>query len=463
MANGVDDTWRVWCDLRRKEDELKWCGHHPGMGPQYDSMGRGADASRYHGWGYETMGRVNRVRQALRDSEDLAQTMIVRRLSGINLSTIWHILVSACEDIALIYGGSVLAGGLVGGVGGAFFGGIGAVPGAAAGAAAGSQVGGWVLAMLGLKSLVHGVANAIPEALSYYEKGFREAWGPTRHDRRHSMGASMRGNPSAAAFYLANGHVIMVTAILSVLVAYFTRGKGDKAVLLEEIRTSPRLGPKVATWVEQNEDKLRNQAALRPHSGGGMARDEPPLRSRAPSKEREPYRPRVMPQKKVPCFTTKGLPQGSVPEFDRQLAGQEHGVNKMTVDEYIKGRAAFEAGSSVRNPTVARNARADYMEALKNSLAEEYQLQGISPFEAEQKAFKEASERMKTLAALHNPDMVAGGKDVISDFGDRSINSRIGAQWNKGERLAELDRAANAIPEAMRGAMRMNAKLERCK
>lgn len=218
---GINDMWRVWSNLQRKEDELKWGGYHSGAGQQYDSMGRRASSSSHFGgdWGREQMGRVNRLRKALDDSGPMAQRMVVDRLSGINLSTIWHILVSACQDVALYYGGSVAAGGIVGGVGGAFFGGVGAFPGAAAGAAAGSYVGGVVLAMVGLKSLVEEVADAIPESLSYYHKGFVEAWGPLRQDPQHGLSVGSRGDPSAAAFDFAQGHVILITAILAALVA----------------------------------------------------------------------------------------------------------------------------------------------------------------------------------------------------------------------------------------------------
>ena len=198
-----------------------------------------------------------------------AQHLIASRLSGINLSSIWGILMAVCEDIALYYGGSVIAGGLIGGVGGVFLGGVGAIPGAAAGAAAGSHVGGAVLSMLGLKSLVAGVFQSVPEALEYYETGFREAWGPTRQDRLSCFGATAWGSPSAAAFHLAQGHVIMVTTILAVLLAYVTRGRGDKAAALKEISQSPRLGPKVAQWVEQNEVELSHHPLLRPRDGGG--------------------------------------------------------------------------------------------------------------------------------------------------------------------------------------------------
>ncbi len=467
MSFDVDDTGQIWSKLQRKEDELKWGGQIPGFGPRHDSMGRPANSSSHFaaGWSHEQMGRVNRVRTALRDSGPMAQRMVEQTLSGINLSSIWHILIATCEDIALYYGGSVVAGGLIGGVGGAFAGGVGAIPGVAVGAAAGGVVGGWVLALLGLKSLITGVAQAIPDALRYYEKGFLEAWGPTRQDSRYGFGSDSRGDPSSAAFLLANGHVLMVSAILSVLAAYVMRGKGDMSTQLKDIRGSGRLGPKVARWVEENQDKLRQHFGQRSRAHGTMPREEvpPPKRRREPEEERQPERPNGMPQKKVPCFKTNGLPQGSVPEFDRQLAGQEAGINNMTVEEYLKGREAFDSRKSVRDPKIARDARADYREKITKELSDSLQEEGLSRSEAKAKAAEMAAEKMKTLAALHNPDMVAGGKDVISDFGNRNINSRIGAQWNKGNRLLELDTAANNIPESLQANTKMNAKLERCK
>ncbi len=467
MSFDVDDSGQIWSKLQRKEDELKWGGRVPGFGSRHDGMGRPADASSHFaaGWSPQQMGRVNRVRMALRDSGPMAQRMVEQTLSGINLSSIWHILIAACEDIALYYGGAVLAGGFIGGVTGAFAGGVGAIPGMSAGAAAGGVVGGWVLALLGLQSLVAGVIQAIPDALRYYEKGFLEAWGPSRQDSRHSFGATSRGDPSSAAFLLANGHVLMVSAILSVLAAYVMKGKGDMSLVLKDIRDSARLGSKVARWVEQNQEKLRQQFAQRTRGHGTLPPDEPqlPKRRREPDEERKPERPNGMPQKKVPCFKTNGLPQGSVPEFDRQLAGQEAGINRMTVEEYINGRDAFDTGKSVRDPKLAKEARSYYQETLKIHLMDDYRGQGFSPIEAEEKAIAEAAGKMKTLAALHNPDMVAGGKDVISDFGNRNINSRIGAQWKKGKRLTELDNAANHVPAATRSSTKMNAQLERCK
>ncbi len=459
MSFDMDDISHVWSNLRSKENELKWGGNRYGGGPQYDSMGRPATSSSYFnaGWRFEQMGRVERVRQALDDSGPMAERMIAQTLSDINFSSIWHTLISACQDIALYYGGSVAAGALIG----SFFGGVGAIPGAAAG----SVVGGWALSFVGLKSLVEGVTLAIPEAFHYYEKGFLEAWGPTRQDHRNAFGGSSRGDPGSAAFLLANGHVVMVSALLAVMVAYLTHGKGDKPARLNDIRQSPRLGPRMPRWIEDNEEKLSRRFTRRKQGSGVLPPEEPlPLkRKRKPEEDRKPDRRNEMPTKKLPCFTTKGLPQGSVPEFDRQLAGQEAGINNMTVDEYVNGREAFKSGDSVRDPKIARKSRMGYEVTLKKKLMDDYRAEGFSPREAKQKAVGAAAEKMKTLAALHNPDMVAGGKDVVSDFGDRNINSRIGAQWNKSERLFELDRAANDIPKSLRRGTKMNAKLERCK
>ena len=50
MSNGGNDTWRIWNDLKRKEEEL------------------GGAAAGFVGWGLDQIGRVDRVRKALDDS-----------------------------------------------------------------------------------------------------------------------------------------------------------------------------------------------------------------------------------------------------------------------------------------------------------------------------------------------------------------------------------------------------------
>lgn len=188
-----------------------------------------------------------------------------------------------------------------------------------------------------------------------------------------------------------------------------------------------------------------------PHTGEG-----PNLH---PENPREP-KLREMPEKKVPCFKSDGLPASKATEMERQLAGQQTGLNNMTVQEYLEGRERFKQfGRGSGKP--AADARVAYEAELAEKLTDSYVKAGLSPEAAEAKAAADAADRMNTLAALHNPDMVAGGHNTITDMGDRGVNSSIGSQW-KG-RVDELDRAARAVPPGDRSMTRMNTKLERCK
>ncbi|WP_371868739.1 DUF6861 domain-containing protein [Pseudoduganella ginsengisoli] len=116
--------------------------------------------------------------------------------------------------------------------------GVGAAPGAVIGTAAGAQVGTWVMALMGLKELADGLAEMLPAALDQSERGFREAWGAAPEDRRDAWKSPASGNTYTAAWHLSLGHAIMMAAILTALVAYLARGRGNKAVLMQEIRKS---------------------------------------------------------------------------------------------------------------------------------------------------------------------------------------------------------------------------------
>jgi Novel toxin 15 len=89
-----------------------------------------------------------------------------------------------------------------------------------------------------------------------------------------------------------------------------------------------------------------------------------------PPKKPEPHaQPQVMPQKKVRCFEPNDLPKARYPEMDRQLGGQERGLNEMTVDEYLKGRNAFDPAN--RDPRIAKVARAECEQDLTRKLKEQ--------------------------------------------------------------------------------------------
>ncbi|ORC56243.1 hypothetical protein BZK31_23760, partial [Pseudomonas floridensis] len=168
-----------------------------------------------------------------------------------------------------------------------------------------------------------------------------------------------------------------------------------------------------------------------------------------------------MPEHKVPCFNVSPKHFDRIPEFDRQLAGQQKGLNDLTVDEYLKGRKAFKNGNATRDPKVAEDARKVLTLEMEARITSMLRLNGAGLEEAEHEAKKMVSQKMTTLAALHNPDMIAGGKDVINDLGDRRINSSIGPQWSS--RIGGLDNAASQIPDALRNTTNIHARLERCR
>jgi len=160
----------------------------------------------------------------------------------------------------------------------------------------------------------------------------------------------------------------------------------------------------------------------------------------------------------VNCFKAGKKTQGKIPEYDRQLAGQEKGINDMTVQQYLDGRAAFDPAN--RSSSVAESARLAYSNKLTVNNEAALFAAGIDGEEALSQAQAMTKETMNTLAALHNPDMIAGGVDVISDFGDRGVNSSIGGQWK--DRIGDLDKAAEQVPESERVSAKMNVKLVRC-
>ncbi|WP_338768686.1 DUF6861 domain-containing protein [Massilia sp. METH4] len=276
MLQNSKEQVHFWRELERAERWLS-TGAGAAVGRIYDTMGRpGAQAFAGYGSQLAAAGaRVDRVREALDQSGPMAKRLVMQQLSGVGLSAVWDILIAACKEIALYYGGSVVAGAVVGGAIGSLALGVGAVPGAVVGTAAGSQIGMWVLALLGLKELAEGLGNMFPAAMQHYERGFREAWGPAPDHRRDTWNSSAQpsGNASIGAWHMAQGHVILVTAILTALVAYLTRGRGNKALLMQQIRESRRLGPKFADWVVENERRLIAQPQLqsRPNNSVVMA------------------------------------------------------------------------------------------------------------------------------------------------------------------------------------------------
>lgn len=258
----VGETWlsRVYKELERIEDGFtSTFGAQPGQRPASRRDGsRQTHGNRIlDGW-HQQVTRVERVKLALERSGPKAQAMLLARFSDIQISMVGDILIAAVKEIALVYGASVVVGAALGFL-------IGGPVGAGAGAVAGAGAAPWILGFLGLKSLLEYFYDAVPEALELYQRGFKAAWNLPSSGRAWGRANAFQpdGSMEEATAQFASGHLLLITMILTAMVAYLTRGKGNKAKLLKEVRESPRFGPKVANWLEQNESRMAQHPELR--------------------------------------------------------------------------------------------------------------------------------------------------------------------------------------------------------
>lgn len=115
-----------------------------------------------------------------------------------------------------------------------------------------------------------------------------------------------------------------------------------------------------------------------------------------------------------------------------------------------------------------REARKNYQKELIEKYREKFRKsREYLGQEALDKARELAEQDMKTLNALHSPDLYAGGKDEISGFGDASVNQSIGSQWKtKGDadltRVQLMDREAQKALAQLGPNAHMNITLHRC-
>jgi hypothetical protein len=179
--------------------------------------------------------------------------------------------------------------------------------------------------------------------------------------------------------------------------------------------------------------------------------------------------------RKVPCFCPynrafKRLSphekKSYLREYDRQLQRQQDAINKMSVDEYQTAREAYSRQG--RNPLaddLQESTRADIRDEIKSSIMKSLNKQGIGPVEADRQADARADSIMKKLAALHEPDMVAGGWHAPKPevLGDSRVNSSIGGSWNQKGRLATIDQQALQAKQAGHGQSMMNIRLDVCR
>ncbi|WP_085675893.1 MULTISPECIES: DUF6861 domain-containing protein [unclassified Pseudomonas] len=402
--------------------------------------------------------RVDSVRRAFYKAEWVAGELLRQRFADLDIKTILNDLLGVAEQMAMIVAGTALTGGLLGAGIGAFAGGVGAFPGGVAGTAIGFKVSGWILGVLGIASLAEFFVDGLPRIGECYLDGIGIAWEGPRGEQ--GLNAFSQDNPFAinqAAHFIATGHVEVVMLLLGAMVSYLTRGGGNAGVLAQEMAASKK-GARIGQWMLKHEEALKKRPDLQvpERRKVAMAGQEPEVpfthkNDNGPTKSR----PGFMALHHVECFKTGKLPEYKTGEFKRQLNGQEDGLNWMTVEEFLESVTS----PNKRNPGIAQKARVNYEDDIRISIAQELR-KTLDPLDAELVAIEKAKNRMSVLAALHNPDLIAGGKDKISDFGDRQVNSVIGPQWKT--KLPNLKRAAEMVPAELRSTTRMNTKLHKC-
>lgn len=165
------------------------------------------------------------------------------------------------------------------------------------------------------------------------------------------------------------------------------------------------------------------------------------------------------PQIKIEFTCPEGMDKK---EFARQLKAQERGLNSQTVAENMDNREKFEQRrretGNGRDISEGKKAQDITREKATQSRIESNQKKGMSYSEAK----AEAQEWIKTQAALHNPDQIAGGEaGKVSRMGDANVNSSIGSQWRtRVEQLADgvEDFAKDKTREELENT-KMNVKL----
>ena len=152
----------------------------------------------------------------------------------------------------------------------------------------------------------------------------------------------------------------------------------------------------------------------------------------------------LKPMKAVPidfmCNTNKYV----LSVFKKQLKGQADGLNAISVADWEANRATYV--TSGRGSNVPQ-------EEVRDAYAKDMKAQG--------KTKKEIELTLARLAALHEPDLVAGGFNVISKLGSRYINSSIGSQWK--DKVKVLETAVNSLSKTDRAKKRINVVLKAVK
>lgn len=419
---------------------------------------------------------ASRLYHAVPESFSFAQAILKSQLGDISLEGVAELLLKTAAYVLVSYAASSLIGGAVGGAGAALASRGGATQlGVLAGMRAGLAVNTWVLNLLGFGFMAAEAKMHQEYAFRSYESGLQKLIEPPRSCWNEDS------VERAAATDFAIGHAKMLQALIFGIVAYMSKGALQKERALEAMRASKVFGgEKMAEWFAKNWDKLsarqRASAAVTPEMVFGKPAKAAPEPVRPP-KPKEPERPLgKLAEEKIPCFhpydksnfkkMTELEQKDYLKEMSKQLQGQQDAINQLTANEYKAARDAYkELG---RNPVAEASQnvyRKRFNDKIQKNIFEDLMEKGVSPSEAKAQAQEKAKEILSKLAALHEPDMVAGGwgNPEPQAMGRSDVNSSIGASWNQSKRLAQMDSAANDAVFRQSGDALMNVKLEVCR
>lgn len=247
-----------------------------------------------------------------------------------------------------------------------------------------------------------------------------------------------------------------------------------QALKAVETKVIPKLPDWIAKPLQDFVGKARKKLEELMGADKVPKKDAPePEKPKGKKEDNAQVRPR---EKKVPCFhpfdkkkfaqMTPDQQKGYLKEMADQLKRQQDQINNMSALEYKAARDTFEKVG--RNP-LAEGAQANYrnkfakdiQESIRNSLMDG----GMGPARAKTEAASRTKDVMGKLAALHEPDMVAGGwmQPDPKGMGRADVNSSIGSSWNQNGRIQAMDDAADEAIKSGRGDEKMKVKLEPCR
>nr|WP_172566340.1 polymorphic toxin type 15 domain-containing protein [Vibrio navarrensis] len=181
---------------------------------------------------------------------------------------------------------------------------------------------------------------------------------------------------------------------------------------------------------------------------------------------------------KVPCFkpsdTLIKKNKDNIKSFEqnyaRQLKHQENGLNDLTIGEYLENRERYRNMKRKGTGSAQSDFRMEFEDDLLESLEASYG-KTKSRAEAKKLAKQRATDIMANLAALHDPDMVAGGADKVSRMGRKDVNGSLGPQWAKAPvgsakgaktRVQLIDEQVEKAYKKLGADAKLNIQLERC-